>query len=382
MELAGYSVKHILVHTALVLVGKRPVELVTTLRRRKLTDQADSEYWDFTIASYSGAAWVKHCEGSVKALEQQVHQIPNMTTLDRKLSAPRWYEIMARVGLVYGPSFQGIDFLEASPVEGRTIGGLRKTVSGEGQEPFVLHPTIMDSSFQLIIAAGARGLGRNLTQLSVPTLIEEIDVYHPTADRMIAEAWVAPDSADVSLLCTAGSQVALRVKGVHMSPLDDDGGVNVNRHKAARLEWHPDLDFIDAGSLFDAPVADNATRLIVEELVLLCLIDSAERVQRLDPVEPHYHKFREWLRRERARAVDGAYPLIDDTQRYTTLSREQRVDEIERRLTKISADPMLGSLARGIYKVCENIEALFTGGLDTLELLDGGQLARRNLQLD
>lgn len=369
VEMVGYSVKHVVVHTALVLVETRPVELVTTLRRRRLTDRVDSEYWNFTIASYSGNAWVKHCEGSVKALEQQLHQAPNTMALDRKLSAPRWYEIMARVGLVYGPSFQGIDSLEASPVQRRAIGGLRETVAGEGQKPFVFHPTTMDACFQLVIAAGAQGLSRNLTQLSVPTLIEEMDVYHHTADRMIAEAWVGPDSADVGILCMSGGQVALRVKGARLSPLDNDGAVDADRHKAARLEWHPDLDFLDAGSLFDAPVVDNATKLTMEEIVLLCLLDSAERVQGLEPAQPHYHKFREWLCRERTRAVDGVYPLIDDAQRYTTLSREQRVDEIEQRLTKISADPKLRLVTRGVYRVYDNIEALFTGRLDTLELL-------------
>lgn len=87
---AGFAVKHVVLHTALVLAEGRPVELLTTFRRRKLTDTLDSEYYDFVISSFSGSIWTKHCEGSVKSLDQRINCEANAKTLSRKVSASRW----------------------------------------------------------------------------------------------------------------------------------------------------------------------------------------------------------------------------------------------------------------------------------------------------
>ncbi len=42
--------------TALVL-REKPVEMMTSLRRHRLTDFLDSDWWEFTIASHNGQAW-------------------------------------------------------------------------------------------------------------------------------------------------------------------------------------------------------------------------------------------------------------------------------------------------------------------------------------
>lgn len=52
---AGYSVRHVVIHTALVLTASKPVEVVTNLRRHKLSDNLDSDSYDFTISSFSGS---------------------------------------------------------------------------------------------------------------------------------------------------------------------------------------------------------------------------------------------------------------------------------------------------------------------------------------
>jgi acyl transferase domain-containing protein len=64
---AGYSMRHVVAHTAIVLRDSKPVEIVTTLRRHKLTDSIDSSFYDFVISSYSGSGWTKNCEGRAKA---------------------------------------------------------------------------------------------------------------------------------------------------------------------------------------------------------------------------------------------------------------------------------------------------------------------------
>ncbi|QKX63237.1 uncharacterized protein TRUGW13939_10406 [Talaromyces rugulosus] len=364
-DIAGYKVKHVVVHTALVLNESKPAEVITTLRKRKLTDASDSKYYEFTISSHSGSTWTKHCEGNVVALTEKKSVADNVKTFPRKVMVSRWYDIVSRVGLRYGPNFQGIKFLEASPVSMHAIAGIAETTNG----PFLFHPTAMDSAFQLVIAAGAKASSRNFTQLVVPTLIEEIEIY-ASSGLMTAEAQVSPDGKETELTCTSGQSVCLRMKGARLTALEGDQEPGFDRHKAARLEFFPNLDFVDHSTLVDAPFVRRETRVNIEETVLLSILDSAERVKDLEPSQPHYQIYREWLFREQKRASNKTYRLFTDRAHFfSTLTCEQRQDELNKRLELLSDDPVFKHLARGIHRVNQNCENLFTGKLDALNML-------------
>ncbi|KAL8643711.1 MAG: hypothetical protein Q9226_008169, partial [Calogaya cf. arnoldii] len=277
---SGYSVRHVVAHTALVLTESNPVEVVTSLRRHKLTDSADADSYDFVISSYSGSTWIKNCEGRVKPLVESVPSASSFDPLLRQIPVSKWYEIMARVGLVYGPEFRGLHDLTASATE-QSAAALIKTRPSQQEAPFVFHPAAIDSCLQLVLAAMAQAAGRNFTQLCVPTLIEELDISR-SALSMNAKAWASSDKGNVGLDCVADGKTALRLRGARLTPLEDEKAiVSVDRHAAARLEWYPDFDFMNIGSLFTAPVATNEIKLLLEELALLCLLDSAERLEGL-----------------------------------------------------------------------------------------------------
>lgn len=365
---AGYSVRHVVAHTALVLMESKSVEVVTTLRRHKLTDSADSDSYDFVISSYSGSTWIKNCEGLVKPNEEGISSSPKTDVLPRKLPALKWYEIMARVGLVYGPEFRGITTLTSSTTEQLAAAEITNPKSHQ-EAPFPFHPAAIDSCLQLVLAATAHAAGRNFTQLCVPTLIEELDVSR-SALTMNARAWNFDDGKDIGLDCVADGRVALRLRGARMTPLDDEKSiVPIDRHAAARLEWYPDFDFMDIPPLFTAPVAENNVKLLLEELALLCLLDSTERLQGLTTKQPHYLKFREWLEREKRRAESGNYPVVKDSASYVKLPRETRLKQIDEKMATLSATPSIGLVALGVKRICDNAEGLFTGDVDTLDLL-------------
>ncbi|KAL9079243.1 MAG: hypothetical protein Q9157_001861 [Trypethelium eluteriae] len=256
----GYGVRHIVAYTALVLSEAKPVEVVTTLRRHRLTDATDSDAYKFVITSYSG-----------------------------------------------------------SP--------------------------------------------------SVLTLIEELDVFR-SASRVHARAWCFNDGKDVGLDCTANGTIALRLRGARLIPLKDDKAIFVtDRHAAARLEWYPDFDFLDIPPLFTPPVASNDVKRLLEELALLCLLDSSERLKGLTTEQPHFLKFRDWIQREKERAASGTYPVVKDSASYVKLPRSDRLDNIKERMRILSTTPSIGLVATGIMRICENAEGLFTGKVDTPNLL-------------
>ena len=364
----GYNIRHVVAHTALVLTELKPVEVVTTLRRHKLTDSADSDWYNFTISSYSGSTWIKNCEGSVKPNERELSTSISLDELPRHVPVPRWYEIMARVGLVYGPEFQGITKLASSTMEHRVVGEITNSATRQGA-PFLFHPAAIDACLQLALAAMAKGVGRNFTQLCVPTMIEELDISR-SALVMNAQAWCSNDGKEVGIDCVADGKTTLRLRGACLKPLDDENAiVSLDRHAAARLEWCPDFDFMKISPLFTPPLASNETKQLLEELTLLCILDSAERLEGLSSEQPHFLKFQNWLHREIQHAESGTYPVIQDSASYVKLPRSTRLEMANQRFARLFAIPSIGLVATGILRIRDNAEALFTGKVDTLDLL-------------
>ncbi len=366
-DFVGYQVKHVVLHTALVLHEDKSTEVALTLRKRKLTDKSHSKYYEFTISSCSGSAWTTHCEGSVVLLTTQKVTANNAKTLPRKVSTAKWYNDMSRIGLRYGPHFQGMTFLEASPVGKHAIAGIAATTVSS----FLFHPATMDSAFQLMIAARAKASSVNLAQLEVPVLVEEVEVY-ASSELMIGEASISQDEKRSILTYTSGNRVCLRMRGVRLAALEseEDADTDADKHKAARLEFFPDIDFADHSALIEVPRINRDIRITIEEIVLLCILDSAERVKDLDASQPHYQVYREWLFNEKQKAANHAYGLFQNkAYLFSTLDKAQRQHELNNRLALMTADPVLGSLARGIFKINEHCEDLFTGRMDTLNLL-------------
>ena len=365
---SGYSVRHLVAHSALVLTESKPVEVVTALRRHKLTDSTDSEFYDFVISSYSGSIWIKNCEGSVRPIGNSCSSSLGCEMVPRKVSASKWYDIMGRLGLVYGPQFQGITALSTSTSEYLAAGEITNSIARQ-KAPFLFHPAAIDACLQLALAATARGLSRNFTQLCVPTMIEELDIWR-SAVRMDAKAWSSTDQKNVEIDCVANGKTALRLRGARLTPLDDDKVTAISdRHAAARLHWYPDFDTMDIPSLFKAPKTPNETKKLLEELTLLCLIDSAESLKGLDTEKVHYLKFRDWLQREVHRAESGENPVVKNSASYVKLSRPARQKMIQDQIENLPNKRSIRLIAAGITRICNNAVDLFTGQIDAIELL-------------
>ena len=365
---AGYSVRHVVAHTALVLADARPVEVVTSLRRHKLTDSTESDSYDFSISSYTGSMWIKNCEGHVRPKQEVIPSSSQLDVLPRSIPVSKWYEIMARVGLVYGPEFRGITKLSSSATECIAAGEITDSLAHQ-EAPFLFHPAAIDSCLQLVLGAIAQVAGRNFTQLCVPTLIEELDISR-SAPFMNARAWSSDDGKEVGLDCVTDGKVALRLRGARLTPLENNKVMATSdRHAGARLEWYPDFDFMDIPPLFTPPVAGNDLKLLLEELALLCILDSLERLQGLRTEQEHQLKLRDWLEREKKRAESGTYPVLENSASYVQLSAHARQLEIKDRMRQLSTIPSIGLVAQGVMRICENAEGLFSGQVDTLGLL-------------
>jgi hypothetical protein len=143
---AGYSMRYVVTHTAIVFRDSKPVEIVTTLRRNKLTDSIDSDSHDFVISSYSGSVWTKNREGRVKANGNFITTTTSPETLPRHIPVSRWYEILSHVRLNYGPEFQGLTRVTSSTTDCLAAAKVLNSRTCQ-EEPFLFHPAATTDVF-------------------------------------------------------------------------------------------------------------------------------------------------------------------------------------------------------------------------------------------
>ncbi|KAF3063606.1 Lovastatin diketide synthase LovF [Daldinia childiae] len=365
---AGYQVRRATARSAMVL-SDHPVEVLTTLRLAKLTDTADSTWFEFSITSYSGSAWTKHCEGQIKAstnLLPPSSLTPDEDELVRKIPGSKWYDTMNNIGVVYGPEFQGLQNIVSSTT--KNLAAANVSLPHHHEDPaFIFHPSGIDNCLQLALVALAKGIGRNFGDLQVPTTIEDLYISRSAA-TMDAVA-TSNGRKSIAIDCIADGKVALRLRGLELTTMDNDTTQQTEPHAAARLEWLPDFDMIDHATLFSPPRSIPEETRMQEEMTLLCMLETSDRVRGLEPCSWHFEKFRDWLELEIGRARKGTYPLLEYCREYVALSSAERKPMIEERYQQLLPLSEKGSVAIGIKRIYDNCEDIFTGKTDTLETL-------------
>ncbi|KAK4675952.1 Type I Iterative PKS [Podospora pseudoanserina] len=124
----GYSLRNIVVHTALLLHRGKAAEIVTSLRPQRLTEKADSGFYHFSISSFTGSGWIKHCEGLVKPAAKRSVKAENApTSLPRKVSSQKMYSSFGRIGIEFGPTFPHRSDTTPLAVEAKASIDLKRT---------------------------------------------------------------------------------------------------------------------------------------------------------------------------------------------------------------------------------------------------------------
>ncbi|KAF9870424.1 hypothetical protein CkaCkLH20_12091 [Colletotrichum karsti] len=369
----GYHLRDATVKSAMILT-EQSVELITSLRPLKLTRTTDSVWYEFRVVSYNGSTWLKHCEGQIKASSDTPapSQKPSPEQMIRNIPSSRWYDCMDSIGVVYGPEFQALSDIVSATTDNVAVAKVINE-SRHLDEAFHLHPVAIDACLQLLLVAMVKGIGRKFGQLRVPTTIKDLFVSRG-APVMTAVAR-GEQSDDLSVEVTAGDSVVLRLSGLDLTPVDDGHVTQEEPHAAARLEWLPDFDLINHATLFTPPRSIPEETQLQEEMTLLCIIETADRVRDLTPCNWHFEKFRSWLDLEIGRARNGTYPLLETYGKdYLDMPSEQRQAMIEERYKKLLTLSSKGAVAVGIKRIYDNCQAIFSGQADTLDTLMQGDI--------
>ncbi|KAM0212330.1 hypothetical protein ACHAQI_004728 [Fusarium lateritium] len=369
---AGYRLRHVVAHKALLL--RDPTEIVTSLRNYQLGDTENSEWYHFDISSHNGSAWVKHCAGQVSKLESIRESDWYPQTLLRKVDRSHIYDRLASVGFVYGPEFRGLSNVTSSTSEELAHAQIINR-DQQSRSPFTLHPATIDAGLQLLLVAQARGLGRNLVELVVPTVIEELEVSSGT-DVMSAKAWKLY-GVEPCVEFLTGHKVTFRASGIRFQALEDSKTcAEPDVHAAARLMWLPHFDFVNASTLLTPPKSNRIESQMQEELTLLCILETAEKVRYLRPGKPHFARFRDWLNQQIGFAAAGNYKLVHDSEQFVVYPKTCRQEKIEELTAALLGMPQK-AFTIGLRRLFDNTEKIFKGEAAAIEtLLQDDILAR------
>ena len=352
----GFSVRNIIVSTALVLTEGKPTEMMAGFRPHRLTNSLNSSWWEFTVTSYNGHAWTKHCTGEVSALSSSPVPGQDPDSLPRKINAKKWYDNMSKGGLDLGPCFQTLDTIETSTnSDNRAVG---KVINGrQGDEAnYHIHPTVLDGTIQLLGAAAVNGSARK-TKNWLPTSIEKFSVYRCPSDMISSIS--ARLSSNHSIVgegcCTSMGMTVIEATDIKMSLAEgalSSGGSDT--HAAARYEWGPDIDFVDITELIRTPTDRTDILCLLEELGQLCLLSSKRRFSKTETSYPYLQKYIAWLIAQSSSAVANLASVLKSLDNEAISAR---IEYLVAHLSETSAAPA----ARVIHQVYTKMDILLSG---------------------
>ena len=174
----------------------------------------DDDQIDYEIYSEDGEQDVVHCQGSAIF---RAHSAPAAIDVDalrsqltNVVAGEALYDLCARMGLAYGPSFRGVTAVRRG--DGQVLAELR--LPAGVAEDFVLHPALMDGALQAAIAL----MQSESAQPPLPFALETLRVFSPCTREMTAWVRVAAGSGENVIkldvdLCDARGNVCVQMHG-------------------------------------------------------------------------------------------------------------------------------------------------------------------------
>ena len=183
----------------------------------------DGNKIEYEIYSQSGEQEIIHCQGLAIRTPQTGPRRLDIEHLKRQMTSGKVepdgiYHVFARMGLMYGPAFQGITAIYQGKDQILAYLRLPRVVEGQSGD-YVLHPSLMDSALQACI--GLMHISSEYSsQPRLPFALESLRILSPCTCDMIAWLRYAKDShADdhvVKLdidLCDGQGNVCVAMRG-------------------------------------------------------------------------------------------------------------------------------------------------------------------------
>ncbi|KAK1624733.1 putative polyketide synthase [Colletotrichum phormii] len=369
--MTDFSLRQVNIKAALVLQEADGTEIITHLAPVRLTSSLDSAWYEFTIVSQRGTAWVEHCSGQVKAGNGVPIIVDDMETPQhpRFVSSQALYRSMRSVGLNYGPRFEGLKDISAKPGSGCITASIDDD-HDPSEDSYLLHPTTIDFCLQLQIVAAAEGLPRQIKHICMPTYIEKMYVGQGSSEMVITGHATSSFEGTIhgSAKAIGDDVLALSITNARFSVLNDSGfDQDIDTVAAAQLQWKPDVEFESPADLIRPRKCLREVLAKLERLTLLSVIKTLHLVKDTQ-ITGHLYRFRYWLADQRTRAAKGLYRHVSDAKALTCLTEPELSAEIEATMEGVRRTSGL-EVAELIERAMSNALRIFNGDVKPIEVL-------------
>ncbi|KAK5996429.1 Highly reducing polyketide synthase gloL [Cladobotryum mycophilum] len=372
-----FTLRNVVIKNAMMLQETEVLETITTAKPTRLTDSADSTWYDFSIMSYNGSAWIKHFVAQGRAGQEHPPPKPTIVKHPRRLAADFWYERLRRLGLNYGPRFQGLKEISADTEDTKATAAIQN--NPEPGTRYAVHPTALDYCLQLFTVAMTRGIARGLETLSLPASIGSIYVSPGSSPNLTAEATArtSPKGAIMGdvIAMTETNEVAVYLENGLFNPLEGgDEPDNMDSVAAARLEWRPDIEFLNPGTLMRRTTDKREARVLLEQVTAICILQTLDRLQSLALPSGYLSKHVSWLQREKQRMLEGEWKeLVPEAEKWVSMDAK-RLDPLMD-LVFLQLDGLGDIDATGLAQMSrrvstsQSVQDIFLEKLNPLQLL-------------
>lgn len=409
-----YHLKDVIFHKALTIPStSEGIDVQLLVGPSGVIDKANP--WTvFRLYAYDGKQWDEVCQGAVSTelaeenkpgmvdninhthecqLESQAH----MTIFEEgrsrcliSMTTKRLYKTFMQQGLHYGPSFQNLRkvyFDDDGHAAGAvSLQSLASHINQDDIQSCVIHPTTLDSIFQLAFPALTQG-GQRLVPTMVPTRMNTFwisdSVRNLASDQEITlfaqgSLW-GFRNAKIFIIAVERNHKPCLVVDFEMTFVAGDDTLTSNRpdrlQRFYNLHWKPDLELLNnhqvasfSTSSCDATTLDQILANEKEAACLLVMQDLLQRINIEDLAEPAYFRnYYEWMQ-HRCRGFPDMNSTISTVQSSWNLENGHSLEQLLHQLDNHDVEGKM------IVRVARTLEQVLTGKLDALEILFGDDL--------
>jgi hypothetical protein len=372
-----FTVRKVHIKSALVLHEGKEAELITSMRKSNLTASLESEWYDFSISSHNGNAWVKHAFGQIRGGHEFPKSSERIDCLPRRVSSRSWYRAMKRFGMEYGPRFFGMNNISAHPSQKVGVATVANDIR-DGESRYAIHPVTLDCIIQIFTVANYHGLPRNFKCTSVPTYIDELYIKPPKSDIImratadhLPKGWISGN-----LVAISDGEVVIDMTGMSMSRIGEIAdATGEDRHAAVELEWKQDITFMDASTVIQTGGYNEDLADLLEKFAVACMIETYDMIEGLDSPENHLSCYRSWLQHTVAIMKDGQYSRTPNAALLANLDGTLRRILIEGLYSQLS-NTDVAVVAEAIQIILTSCAKLFVREVFPKNIIGDGVIAR------
>jgi NADPH:quinone reductase-like Zn-dependent oxidoreductase/SAM-dependent methyltransferase len=303
-----------------------------------------------------------------------VKDIEAAASVKKTINAAQWYETFAQVGLVYGPTFQGLSNISAAGDSHLTqaqvdLEPTAKTIKNESR--YIFHPATLDASMQLSILAAHKSTATKFKRAYMPTAFGSVKVWPKIARQSHTSAQsyagaklkgVRGLEASIVLVNNKGQRM-LEAANIFLTASDQAAPkLTDNPSPYTRIVWKPSFDHLTTDILEQMypPVVLSSDAVIpsLNHLALHQLIHfkaTNPLIFEKGSELPHLQRLLEWTTQKLDEAKVNAGSPASNIIEYDDDFRAQEIERLSGILEPQSSE------ARLMCQMYNNLPAIYSG---------------------